>query len=149
MGVIESLPFLQSIGAVTFGFLGTISRISVITCFALSQAVKLPFYPRIIGQQVIEFGHFSTLNWEVMPFAHRMGQMRMAAELDIFNMIRRKVPNPVGVRFVNITTIFRQAIGALSLVVSDNLHHSSEVLTRWAKTIIPLAETALLKEKIL
>ena len=147
--MIESLPFLQSIGAVTFGFLGTISRISVIICFALSQAVKLPFYPRVIGQQVLEFGHFSTLKWGVMPFAHRIGQMRMAAVLEIFKMIRRKVSNPVGIRFVNFTTIFRQAIGALSLFANENLHHSSEVLTRWAKTIIPLAETAWLKEKIL
>jgi phospholipid/cholesterol/gamma-HCH transport system permease protein len=51
--------FLQHIGAVTFGFLATIGRITIFTGTALSHAIRPPFYPRIIGRQMIEIGYYS------------------------------------------------------------------------------------------
>jgi phospholipid/cholesterol/gamma-HCH transport system permease protein len=53
------LVFLQHIGAVTFGFLATIGRITIFTGTALSHAIRPPFYPRIIGRQMIEIGSYS------------------------------------------------------------------------------------------
>ncbi len=53
------MKFLQRIGALTFAFLATIGRISSFTATALFHAVRPPFYPRIIGQQMIEIGFFS------------------------------------------------------------------------------------------
>jgi len=53
------LVFLQHIGAVTFGFLATIGRITIFTGTALSHAIRPPFYPRIIGRQMIEIGYYS------------------------------------------------------------------------------------------
>ena len=53
------MKFLQRIGALTFAFLATVGRISGFTATALSHAVRPPFYPRIIGQQMIEIGFFS------------------------------------------------------------------------------------------
>jgi len=53
------LVFLQHIGAVTFGFLATIGRITLFTGTALSHAIRPPFYPRIIGRQMIEIGYYS------------------------------------------------------------------------------------------
>ena len=53
------MKFLQRIGALTFTFLATVGRISSFTATALSHAVRPPFYPRIIGQQMIEIGFFS------------------------------------------------------------------------------------------
>ncbi|MEK9678838.1 MAG: ABC transporter permease [Rhodospirillaceae bacterium] len=51
--------FLQHIGAVTFDFLATIGRITIFTGTALSHAIRPPFYPRIIGRQMIEIGYYS------------------------------------------------------------------------------------------
>ena len=53
------MKFLQRIGALTLAFLATIGRIASFTATALSHAVRPPFYPRIIGQQMIEIGFFS------------------------------------------------------------------------------------------
>jgi len=44
---------------------------------------------------------------------------------------------------------FRRAGGDPTLVADDNLHPSEKVYTPWADTIVPLAESALLKEKTL
>jgi len=53
------MGFLQRIGSVTFAFLATIGRITAFTGTAVSHAVRPPFYPRIIGQQMIEIGYYS------------------------------------------------------------------------------------------
>ncbi len=53
------MKFLQRIGALTFAFLATVGRITGFTATALSHTVRPPFYPRIIGQQMIEIGFFS------------------------------------------------------------------------------------------
>ena len=42
---------------------------------------------------------------------------------------------------------FLATVGCLAtLAVDDNLHPSEKVYTPWADTIVPLAESALLKE---
>ena len=53
------MNLLRRIGALTFGFLATIGRIVRFTATALSHAISPPFYPRIIGQQMVEIGFFS------------------------------------------------------------------------------------------
>ena len=53
------MRFLQTLGRFTFGFLATAGRITVFTGTALIHAVQPPFYPRIIGKQMIEIGYFS------------------------------------------------------------------------------------------
>ena len=53
------MGFLQRIGAVKLAFLATIGRITTFTGTAVSHAVRPPFYPRIIGQQMIEIGYYS------------------------------------------------------------------------------------------
>ena len=53
------MKFLQAIGRTTIAFLGTIGRITVFSGTALSHAVRPPFYPRIIGRQMLEIGYFS------------------------------------------------------------------------------------------
>ena len=71
----------------------------------------------------------------------------MAAEIDRFNMIKHEESDRVGVRFINITTIFRRAGGDPILVADDNLHPSGKVHTPWADTNVPLVKSALLKEE--
>ncbi len=76
-----------------------------------------------------------------------MDRPRIAAEIDRFNMIKHEESDRAGVRFINITTIFRPAGGDPTLVADDNLHPSVKVYTPWANTVVPLAESALLKEE--
>lgn len=53
------MNFLQPIGRVFIGFLGSIGRLTVFTGIALSHVVRPPWYPRIILRQMIEIGYFS------------------------------------------------------------------------------------------
>ena len=53
------MNFLQPIGRVFIGFLGSIGRLTVFTGLALSHVVRPPWYPRIILRQMIEIGYFS------------------------------------------------------------------------------------------
>ena len=41
---------------------------------------------------------------------------------------------------------FMATVGRLTLAADDNLHPSEKMYTPWANTIVPLAESALLKE---
>ena len=53
---------------------------------------------------------------------------------------------PIGRAFL----AFPATVGCLAtLTADDNLHLSEKVYTPWSDTIVPLAESALLKEKIL
>ena len=53
------MNFLQPIGRVFIGFLGSIGRLTMFTGIALSHVVRPPWYPRIILRQMIEIGYFS------------------------------------------------------------------------------------------
>ncbi len=51
---------------------------------------------------------------------------------------------PIGGEFL----AFLDTVGRLAtLAADDNLHPSGKVYTPWADTIVPLAESALLKER--
>ena len=53
------MNFLQPIGRVFIGFLGSVGRLTIFTGVALSHVVRPPWYPRIILRQMIEIGYFS------------------------------------------------------------------------------------------
>ncbi len=53
-------------------------------------------------------------------------------------------PQPIG----RVFPAFLGTVGRLAtLLAGDNLHLSEKVYTPWAGTIVPLAESALLKEE--
>ena len=53
------MPALAAIGRVLLGFLTTTGRLSVFAATAISQAVRPPFFFRLIGQQMLEIGYYS------------------------------------------------------------------------------------------
>ncbi len=53
------MPALAAIGRVLLGFLATTGRLSVFAATAMSHAVRPPYYPRLIGQQMLEIGYYS------------------------------------------------------------------------------------------
>ena len=53
------MNFLRPIGQVTISFLGTAGRLALFTGSALSHCGRPPFYPRMVGRQMVDIGYFS------------------------------------------------------------------------------------------
>ena len=53
------LDFLASIGRVFISFLGASGRLALFATNAVSHCLRPPFYPRLIGKQVIDIGYYS------------------------------------------------------------------------------------------
>ena len=53
------MPILQPIGRTVLGFFETTGRLSLFALTALAHCVRPPFYPRLIGRQMIEIGYYS------------------------------------------------------------------------------------------
>lgn len=53
------MPILQPIGRAFLFFLAATGRIVVFTLVALWHCIRPPFYPRLIGKQMIEVGYYS------------------------------------------------------------------------------------------
>jgi phospholipid/cholesterol/gamma-HCH transport system permease protein len=50
---------LATIGRIFLGFLAYAGRLSAFTAMAVSHVVRPPFYPRLIGRQMVEIGYYS------------------------------------------------------------------------------------------
>lgn len=98
------MKFLQAIGRTTIGFLSTIGRVSVFAITAISHAVRPPFYPRIIGKQMIEIGYFSlpvvgltaVFTGMVLALQSFTGFSRFAAEDAIPNVVVISITRELG-----------------------------------------------------
>ncbi len=53
------MPALAAIGRVLLGFLAATGRLSVFAATAASHAVRPPYFPRLIGRQMLEIGYYS------------------------------------------------------------------------------------------
>ena len=53
------MPVLQPLGRTFLAFLTTVGRIVLFTLVSLSHILRPPFYPRLIGRQMIEIGYYS------------------------------------------------------------------------------------------
>ncbi len=53
------MNILRPIGQVTIGFFGTTGRLALFTGAALSHCARPPFYPRMVGRQMVDIGYFS------------------------------------------------------------------------------------------
>jgi phospholipid/cholesterol/gamma-HCH transport system permease protein len=53
------MNFLPSIGRVVLAFLAHLGRLTLFALTALSHCVRPPFYPRLIGRQMIDIGYYS------------------------------------------------------------------------------------------
>ena len=53
------MPALAAIGRVMLGFLAATGRLTVFAATAVSYAVRPPYFPRLIGRQMLEIGYYS------------------------------------------------------------------------------------------
>jgi len=72
-------------------------------------------------------------DWGVMPFAEDRDQGQIAQEIDAYNAAKKKITEKMGVAFIDITPISREASTDLDLVASDGLHPSGKMYSRWVQ----------------
>ena len=53
------MPLLQPLGRTFLAFLAAVGRLIMFTLISVSHCVRPPFYPRLLGRQMIEIGYYS------------------------------------------------------------------------------------------
>ena len=95
---------LQPIGRIFLAFLATVGRLTMFTGSALSHCVRPPFYPRIIGRQMVEIGFFSLpvvgltaiFAGMVLALQSYTGFSRFSAEGAIANVVVLSITRELG-----------------------------------------------------
>ena len=72
-------------------------------------------------------------DWGVTPFASSRDSKRIAVEINQFNSVNEEESKKVGVYYVDVTPISREAVHDASLIASDGLHPSGKMYTEWAR----------------
>ena len=82
-------------------------------------------------------------DWGVTPFAEGRDRVRVAIEIDLFNRASRQEAERVGAKYVDVTSVSREARIDWSLIGADGLHPSGKMYRLWVDLILPEARTAL------
>jgi phospholipid/cholesterol/gamma-HCH transport system permease protein len=98
------MVILQTIGRTFLGFLSAVGRLSLFTSISLSHCVRPPFYPRLIGRQMIEIGYFSLpvvgltaiFTGMVLALQSYTGFARFSAESAIPNVVIVSITRELG-----------------------------------------------------
>ncbi len=82
-------------------------------------------------------------DWGVTPFAQGRDRERIAAEIDRFNAVKHAECDRLGIAFIDITPLTRQAGTNPALLAADGLHPSGRMYAEWARLALPIARAAL------
>ena len=84
-------------------------------------------------------------DWGVTPFAINMGRdpNKIKSEIDQFNEINKAESLLLGVSYINITDISREAENDESLLAQDGLHPSGKMYSLWVERMIETAKNIL------
>lgn len=78
-------------------------------------------------------------DWGVTPFASGRDRDKIANEIDAFNLINLDESEKMGIHYVAVTHVSRQAMNDPALVAGDGLHPSGKMYAEWAKLVLPVA----------
>lgn len=78
-------------------------------------------------------------DWGVTPFAAGRDAAKIAQEIDSFNVVNREEAEKLGIAYVDVTPVSRQAANDPSLIAGDGLHPSGRMYAEWAKLTLPIA----------
>lgn len=78
-------------------------------------------------------------DWGVTPFATGRDAAKIAQEIDSFNAVNREEAEKLGVAYVDVTPVSREAANDPSLIAGDGLHPSGRMYAEWAKLTLPIA----------
>lgn len=104
-----------------------------------------------ILQQAIDFSGgdvnrvivISIPDWGVTPFAEGRDREQISLEIDAYNAVNKEISENMGVHYVDITPISREAAENLELVAGDGLHPSEEMYHLWVALLTPIAKIIL------
>lgn len=82
-------------------------------------------------------------DYSVMPFSANLNKQLIARDIDAFNAVNKEVTESLGVTYLDITAISREAATNMDLVADDGLHPSGEQYGRWAALLAPLIKAKL------
>jgi lysophospholipase L1-like esterase len=91
-------------------------------------------------------------DWGVTPFAKEKGKdpAKIAEEIDTYNRVKREEAERLGVHFVDITDISREAglddsklPSEKRLLADDGLHPSGAMYQRWVERMLPIIRSEL------
>jgi len=99
---------------------------------------------RFAGNRPARVVVLSIPDWGKSPYANGRNQDQVAREIDAFNTVAQEECDKVGITFVDITPLTRQAAGDASQFANDGLHYSGRQMKQWAEKARPTVE-ALLK----
>lgn len=75
-------------------------------------------------------------DWAVSPFAENRDRAKISEEINLFNAVKEEETLRKNIKFVNITTISRQALNKPNYFASDGLHFSGAMHQLWVDKII-------------
>ena len=78
-------------------------------------------------------------DWGVMPFAEGRDRAQIGREIDAFNQVSREESLRLGVRYVDVTAISREAAEQPELAAEDGLHPSGAQYALWAEASLASA----------
>jgi lysophospholipase L1-like esterase len=82
-------------------------------------------------------------DWGVTPAGASYDPQRIAAEIDAFNAINRRLSEAAGIAYVDITPVSRQADNHFRLIAGDGLHPSAEMYALWVDELYDVVLNAL------
>lgn len=77
-------------------------------------------------------------DYSVTPFAANSNREKIAAEIDRFNEVNKKISSGMGVQYLDITPDSRMALQNSTLVAADGLHFSGKEYQIWATKLVPV-----------
>lgn len=77
------------------------------------------------------------------PFGQANDPASIAAAVEQFNAVNRKVSEEAGVRYVDVTRVSKSVAGDPTLTARDDLHPSGRMYALWAELALPEARAAL------
>lgn len=87
------------------------------------------------GNEASKVAVLSIPDWGVTPFAEGRNAGKIAAEIDAFNAINKRIAEQYQVHYIDITPGTREAKNDLSLLAEDKLHPSAKEYKRWAEKL--------------
>ena len=82
-------------------------------------------------------------DYSVTPFASGSDTARIAREINDFNQVNQDVSQLIGIKWIDITGISREAKTNPALIANDGLHPSGLQYKRWADLLAPIVKEAI------
>lgn len=87
-------------------------------------------------------------DWSATPYAEGLDRQAISQEIDAFNAANRQIAEELGVHYVDITPVTRQAGSDPDYLAADGLHPSGNMYALWADLALPAARMALQKPPV-